>query len=126
MLRTLIIDDNPVFLDSLSNLLTLFPGVCVVGVADSGKQGLRLAAELMPDLVLVDLNMPGMGGLAVAEGLHRLDAKIRVIIVSLHDGDEYRKHARAIGIERFVCKNDLFIELPSIISSTPLLPTSGA
>lgn len=124
MLRTLLIDDNPVFLDSLSNLLTLFPEVCVVGLAENGAQGLRLAAELAPNLVIVDLMMPGMGGLVVAETLLRRPAKTRVVIVSLQDGEEYRRHAEAIGIERFVCKKDLFIELPSILDGTPFLPAS--
>jgi DNA-binding NarL/FixJ family response regulator len=116
MLRTLIIDDNPVFLDSLSNLLTLYSGVNVVGVADSGEQGLRLARELMPELVIVDLMMPGMNGLVVAETLLQSQAKPRVVIVSLNDGIEYRMLAEASGIERFVCKKDLFVELPSIIA----------
>lgn len=122
MLRTLLIDDNPVFLDSLSNLLTLMPGVSVVGVAHSGQQGLDLAAALTPDLVIVDLIMPGLGGLAVAEALSRRQQNIRVVIVSLHDGNEYRVHAAALGVERFVCKKDLFAELPAIIGSCPPQP----
>lgn len=119
MLRILIIDDNPLFLDSLSNLLSLFPDVKVVGVASSGAQGMFSAAELNPDLVFVDLNLPDISGLMVAEILRQMQPKTRVLIISLQDGKEYHARAKALGLERFVCKTQLFAELQSIIGSPP-------
>lgn len=122
MLRTLIIDDNPLFLDSLSELLGRFPGVGVAGVARTGEAGLRAALELAPDLVFVDLSMPGMGGMEVAAQLRRQQPQTRVVIVSWHDDAEYRARAATIGVERFVGKSDLFAELLTILKITPASP----
>lgn len=122
MLRTLIIDDNPLFLDALSELLHRFSGVSVVGTAGNGDDGLRASAELLPDMVFVDLNMPGMGGLEVAAHLRRLLPHIQVVIVSLHDDAEYRERAAAVGAKHFVCKKELLTELMFIISYRPAPP----
>lgn len=119
MLRTLLIDDNPLFLDSLCWLLGNFSGVSVVGMARSGALGLYKARALSPDLVFVDLNMPGMDGMAVAEKMLARHPRTRIVIVSWHDDREYRARAAAIGVERFVCKNDLFAELPGILEMPP-------
>lgn len=122
MLRTLIIDDNLLFLDTLSELLGRFEGVCVVGVASNGQEGLRAAAELVPDLVFVDMKMPVVGGFEVTARLRWQQPLTRVVIVSLHDDPEYRARALEIGAERFVSKNDLFKELPNIIGVAPSSP----
>lgn len=126
MLRTLIIDDNPHFLESFSGLLGGYPGVSVVGVASNGVQGLRAAAELAPDLVFVDLKMPGTGGFEVAAQLRRQRPQTRVVIISLHDDAEYRARAVAAGAERFVCKQKMFDELSSIVGGAAASPGSGA
>lgn len=119
MLRTLIIDDNPRFLASMTELLSLFIGVSVVGVAQSGEEGLRAAAELAPDLVFVDIHMPGLDGLQVTEQLRRTQPQLRVVIMSWHDDAEYRARVAASSAERFVCKSNLLTKLPAIIGGPP-------
>lgn len=128
MVRTLIIDDNHIVLEALSKLLLRFPGVSVAGMASNGKDGLLAAENLVPDLVLVDLKMPDMNGLEVASILRQKHPAMRVVIISMHDDDEYRARAAAIGVERFVCKNDLlsgllhiFRQLPSAAKPTGML-----
>ena len=124
MLRVLIIDDNPLFLDALAELLHRFSGVSVIGTAGNGEEGLRASAALLPDMVFVDLNMPGMGGMEVAGHLHRLLPHIQVVIVSLHDDAEYRERSAAVGARHFVCKKNLFAELMAIISYPSAPPES--
>lgn len=119
MLRALIIDDNPLFQEAIGELLGRFSGVEVAGMASDGASGLQACAELAPDMVFVDLNMPGMNGLEVARQLQQQAAATRVIIVSLHDGVEYRRRAAAVGAERFICKYDLFAELLAVLGSPP-------
>lgn len=127
MLRTLIIDDNPLFLASLRELLGLFAGVRLVGEARSGDEGLRRAAELVPDLVFVDMHMPDLDGFHVTEQLRRVQPQIRVVMMSWHDDAEYRARAAVSGAERFVCKSTLLTKLPAIISGPPAaLQAAGA
>lgn len=125
MLRILIIDDSPFFLKALAELLAFYPGVEVVGQAASGAEGLRLSSTLLPDLVFVDLKMAGLNGLEVAETLKREQPAIRVVIISLHDTAEYRERSAVIGVERFVCKKELFPELASIIGDQFLPPSTA-
>lgn len=117
MLRILLIDDNRHFLDSMSELLGCFPAANVIGTANCGETGLRCAAELSPDLVFVDLHMPGISGLEVAEHVNQRQPHIQVVLVSAFDEDyEYQKRAAAIGIERFVLKGNLFSEVQDILT----------
>lgn len=119
MPSVLIIDDNPLFLDSLAELLGRFPEAGAIRTARGGAMGLHLAAEHAPDLVFVDLNMAGLGGLEVARQLCQSQPQCRVIMVSLHDGAEYRERAAMIGVERFICKRDLFAALPALLGNSP-------
>jgi len=69
--RVLLIDDHPLFRKGVADLLTLEPSLCLVGEAADGKEGVQLAAELQPDLILLDMNMKGWDGI---ETLRRLRA----------------------------------------------------
>lgn len=119
MLRTILIDDNPAFLASFKELLGSFPAVQVVAVLGDGEQGLRAVAELAPDLVFLDMVMPGLSGMQVAAQLQRCQAPVRVVMMSLQDDESHRARAAALGVARFVCKNDLFDELPAILGGMP-------
>lgn len=125
MLRVILIDDSPAFLATFAELLGRFPAVQVVAILGDGEQGLRAVAELAPDIVFVDMVMPGLSGMQVAAQLQRRQAPVRVVMVSLQDDESYRARAAALDVERFVNKNDLFDELPSILSSPPKASTSG-
>ena len=111
-----LVDHNPEFLTALIELLGHFTGVNVVGSASSGKEGIDCAGELDADLVFVDLNMPDMSGFDVAEKLHALHPWMRVVIISLHDEMEYRQRAAEVCAEAFICKYNLFLALPEIVS----------
>lgn len=69
--RVLVIDDHPLFRKGVADLLALEPNLCLVGEAADGKEGVRLAGELQPDLILLDMNMKGWDGI---ETLRRLRA----------------------------------------------------
>ncbi|MDP2367137.1 response regulator transcription factor [Rhodoferax sp.] len=127
MLRVILIDDSSTFLASFKELLGRFPAVDVVAVLNDGVQGLRAVADLMPDLVFLDLMMPGMDGMQVARQLQQCQPQTRVVMVSLHDDAFDRSRAAAFGVERFVGKSDLFDELPSILNAGPSVwPVVGA
>lgn len=84
-LRTLIVDDEPLAIERLQIIAARVPTLDVVGTASDGAQALRLAEALGPDLVLLDMTMPEVDGLAVARALATRDAAPAVIFVTAHD-----------------------------------------
>ena len=80
----MIVDDHPVVRKGLASFLGHEPDIEVVGMADSGEQALEMAAELHPDIVLMDLSMPGMGGIEATRRLVETEPGTRVM--SVRDG----------------------------------------
>lgn len=118
-MRILTIDDNQVFLAAFNDVLTRFPGVAAVAGANSGEDGLAAIPELRPDLVFVDIKMPGLSGLQVAERLRDHHPEIGVIVISLMDDEQCRQSVAAVGAQQFVCKRELFDQLPTILERRP-------
>ena len=81
-MRVVLVDDNALFLNTLSEQLSRKPGIQVVGSANNGGDGLMLVAELNPDVVIVDLAMPDMSGLEVAQRLKSGLHPPRVVVLS--------------------------------------------
>src|SRR3954468_10998532 len=84
-----VVDDEPSFLDVAQSVLSQHPGVTVVGTATSGEQALELYSALRPELVILDVQMPGMSGFEAARRLRRQGGGVRVLIVSAHDEPQY-------------------------------------
>ena len=84
-LRTMIVDDEPLAIERMQVLCAELAGLQVVGTESDGKAALRLAEKLLPDLLLLDMTMPGMDGLAVARELARSSQPPAVIFVTAHE-----------------------------------------
>ena len=84
-LRTLLIDDEPLAIDRLQVICAKLPQVEVVGTANDGGAGLKLIEALKPDLLLLDMTMPGMDGLALAKAIENLDERPAIIFVTAHE-----------------------------------------
>jgi DNA-binding NarL/FixJ family response regulator len=93
MIRVLLVDDHPVVLEGLRAMLTQEPDIEVAGECASGQDAVRAAAELRPDVVLMDLRMPGMDG---AEATARITAATNVTVLALTTFDTSRDILRAI------------------------------
>ncbi|MBS0543731.1 MAG: two-component system response regulator NarL [Proteobacteria bacterium] len=83
--RVLIVDDHPLFRKGLAQMLHMIPAFRIVGEAAGGAEGLALARELQPDLVLLDLNMRDMGGIEVLRGLRSAQLDARVVMITVSD-----------------------------------------
>ncbi|MBP6851182.1 MAG: response regulator transcription factor [Rhodoferax sp.] len=116
MLRVLVVDDNPGFGMALRNIVGDWAGVQVLGLAQDGPAALERAALLRPDLVLMDIAMPGMDGLAVARRMRTWPQPPRIVLMSLNDGAAYRTAAAALGDVGFVGKGDILIELAPLVA----------
>ena len=105
MIRLLIVDDQPAVRQGLHMLLTSESDLSVVGEACCGESALDLAASLNPDVVLMDVEMAGMDGIAATGALHRIKPRIQVIVLSIHDDERTRTRAKKAGAVAFVAKS---------------------
>jgi DNA-binding NarL/FixJ family response regulator len=110
-IRALLADDHTLVRAGIRGLLQGLPGVEVVGEAEDGHEALRLAEALRPDVVLLDIGMPGLNGLEVAGRLVALDPSIRVLILSMHTSEEYVLRALRAGCAGYLLKRSAVSEL---------------
>jgi len=103
-IRVLVVDDFPLARAGVRRVLAAEPGIEVVGEAANGEEALRLAAELAPDVVTLDLYMPGMSGMAVLEALQREAPSVRILIVSASERAEIVLDAVAAGATGYITK----------------------
>jgi DNA-binding NarL/FixJ family response regulator len=113
--RTLLVDDNKTFLAAVRNFLTMVPDIEIVGEAHDGWTAVELAKSLNPDLVLLDIVMPEMNGLEVAQVLKDSAHPTRIVFLSMHDSESYRTAARELGAFAYVGKGEFVADLVPII-----------
>ena len=104
MIRVMIVDDHRLVRVALSAMLADARGMEVVGQADSGEEAMVLARELAPNVVLMDLRMPGIGGLEATRRLLRADPGIRVVVVTACSDDPFPAQAIKAGAAGFLTK----------------------
>jgi len=101
----LIADDQTLFRSGLAALLDKDPRVIVVGQAASGEEAVRMVDELKPDLVLMDLKMPGMEGVEATRLIHAKHPEVAVVILSSFSGDGHLIQALEAGASGYVLKD---------------------
>jgi len=116
-IRVLIVDDHTLVRDGIRALLSLVADIEVVGEAANGREGLEKVAELAPDVVLMDLSMPIMGGLEATRRIRREFPKVRVLALTQYDDSEYVIPVIEAGARGFVTKMMAFSELASAIQA---------
>src|SRR5688572_19985988 len=110
-IRLLLADDHTLVRAGIRGLLAALRDVEVVGETGDGHEALRLAEALRPDVVLLDIGMPGLNGLEVAARLTKLDPVIRVVILSMHAAEEYVLQALRAGAAGYLLKGSSVAEL---------------
>ncbi len=111
--RILLADDHAVLRSGLRLLLTSQNEFEIVGEASSGMETLSLAEQLQPDLILLDLSMPALGGLDALPTLRKLVPLARVLILTMHDDPQYLRQALKNGASGYVLKKAADAELLS-------------
>jgi DNA-binding NarL/FixJ family response regulator len=110
-IRVLLADDHTLVRAGLRKLLEAIPDVEVVGEASDGVTLLALAAQLQPNLVLTDIDMPGLNGLEATARLVKLQPETRVVILSMHQNEEYVRQALLHGAIGYILKDAAPAEL---------------
>jgi len=106
-IRILMVDDSFEFLEALGRYLSADSAIEIVGHLQSGNNIIEQVSTLKPDLVLMDLAMPGVNGLEATRLVKLQPAAPRVILLTLYDNSEYRSAAYAVHADGYVVKSDL-------------------
>jgi len=116
-IKVLLVDDHPVVRKGLYSCLSNHPNLDVVGEAGNGAEAIRKVRELGPDIVLMDIYMPEMDGLAVTQFLHHESPHIKVLILSMHSNRETVMRIIKAGARGYVLKDAATEELVRAIES---------
>jgi DNA-binding NarL/FixJ family response regulator len=114
-IRILLVDDDPDFLRSIRQFLEVDQRTEVVGSVRSSREALEEVSRLQPDLVLMDIVMPGTSGLEATRQIKAQPGAPRVILLTLHDDKAYRDEAEDIHADGFVSKSEAGVKLLSVI-----------
>ncbi len=104
--RVLIVDDHPIFRAGMRMVLKDEPEVEIVGEGTNGQEALRKAAELQPDVLVLDVNLPDMNGLEVTKRLHASGASAKVLILTVHNDSQMIFSLLEAGASGYVLKDD--------------------
>lgn len=115
MIRILLADDHALVRAGIRALVQRVSGLEVVGEADNGREALRLARQLNPNVVLMDIAMPELNGLDAIARILQHDPKIAIIILSMHESREHVLRALQAGARGYVLKNAAVDELEKAI-----------
>jgi len=116
-IEVLVVDDHPLFRDGVVHSLGTEPGMAVVGVAASGQEALRLAQELMPDVVLLDISMPGWDGLVTAQRIATACPATAIVMLTVSEEQDNLLAALKAGARAYVLKGVSAQELARVVRS---------
>ncbi|HEX2980970.1 MAG TPA: response regulator transcription factor [Anaerolineaceae bacterium] len=105
-IRVVLADDHPVVRTGIRNLLSRSADILVVGEASNGDEALKMVAEMAPDVLLLDMEMPGLKGVDVAQRLHDSDAPVRILALSAYDDKQYIQELLESGAAGYLTKEE--------------------
>ena len=103
--KILIVDDHEVVRDGLKNILTSLENISIAGEAGNGEDAVKMYATLKPDIVIMDISMPGMNGIEATRVIKEKDPDARILILTMHDNQEYLNQIIRSGAKGFILKN---------------------
>ena len=113
--KVLVADDHELVREGICKLLDLFDNIEIVGEAGDGLEAVSKVREHLPDLVLLDLNMPRMNGINAIRKIKEISPEVKVIILTIHDDEEYIYKVTSAGAEGFIQKDITSEELQDAI-----------
>ncbi len=114
-IKVLLVDDHAIMRDGIKSLLGVHDDIEIIGEASEGKEAVDKAREQVPDVVVMDIAMPGMDGLEAMRRIIKKNPRIKVVVLTQHDNKEYILSAMKAGASGYVPKRALGSELVSAI-----------
>ncbi len=129
-IRILIVDDHPMVTEGIQSILESYDDITVVGTLNNGQDAVDQLITLNPDIVLMDLNMPGLSGLAATEIMLEIRPDTRILILSMHDSPEYIATAMRHGAKGYVLKDvptdEIRVAIDTVMTGINYLCTGAA
>ena len=104
MIRVLVVDDHKLVRIGTSRLLADIDRISVVGQASTGEEAIDMVKDLKPDVVLMDIQMPGIGGIEATKRCLRIDPELKVFVVTVHEEDPYPSQLMSVGAAGYLTK----------------------
>jgi two-component system response regulator NreC len=115
--RVLLVEDHVVVRQGLKALFADEPELEIVGEADNGREALRCVSELQPDVVLMDISMPGLNGIEATRQIHQSYPDVKVVVLSMHSSEEYVFQVLRAGASGYVLKQSDSAEVLTAIQA---------
>ena len=116
----LIVDDNKCFVDRIVGMLDELNNISYINVASDYEQARRLLEEERPDLVLLDINLPGKSGIELLRRIKESGWRCEVIMITNHADEYYRQQCISLGVKHFLDKSNDFGMVPEIVGNINL------
>jgi two-component system invasion response regulator UvrY len=115
MIKVLLVDDHELVRTGIESLLNASNNISVIGVANSGEEALHVIGKLAPDVVLMDINMPGIGGIEACRRLFQHHPDIKIIALSVLNDGPIPQQILKMGVQGFITKSSTVTEMVSAI-----------
>lgn len=124
-IKLFVVDDHPIFIDGITGLLKDTPGFEIIGTAQNGKELLEKITNNVPDIILMDINMPEMDGIEATKQLKLSHPSVKVIMLTMFNDIRFIKELLEIGAKGYILKNisrdDLIKAIETVSSGKPYL-----
>ncbi len=124
-IRILIADDHTILRQGIRSLLEREPDIQVIGEAEDGHTAIKLAGELQPDVVLMDISMPLLNGLEATRQIRRDSPSVKVLILSMYDNEDYIRQSLSAGAMGYILKdadvNELLAAIRAVYQNDAVL-----
>lgn len=104
MIKVLLVDDHELVRNGIRRLLQDVPGIRVIGEANSGEQAVLMAKDLLPDVAVMDLHMPGIGGLEATRKMLRHNPQLKILALTVHEDEPYPTRLMHAGASGYITK----------------------
>jgi len=111
MPRVLIVDDHAFIRRGVQTILHSFPEWEFCGEAENGKEAIRLADELKPEVIIMDVSMPGLNGIEATRAIRKAQPDVKIVLLTLHESAELLRSAFRAGARGYLLKTDAEQEL---------------